>query len=78
MCITKQKKILLSQGKYQFTDEAKSPTLKTPTRLLSKLLVELEAETKKHPGTFYMKRYNTANYDGRWKRISVLFTQALQ
>lgn len=53
MCITKQKKILLSQGKYQFTDEAKSPTLKTPTRMFSKLLAQLEAETKKPKQILY-------------------------
>lgn len=52
MCITKQKKIL-SQGKYQFIDEAKSPTLKTPTRLFSKLLVQPEAETKKPKQILY-------------------------
>lgn len=53
MCITKQKKILLSQGKYLFTDEAKSPTLKTPTGLFSERLVQLEAQTKKSKQILY-------------------------
>lgn len=73
MCITNQKKILLSQGNYQFIDEARSPTLKTPTRLFSKLLVHFEAETKP-TNRFYMKRYNSANFmtaDGRESQCSL-------
>lgn len=46
ICITKQKEILLTQGKDQLTDEARSPTLKIPNWLFSKPLVQLEAEEK--------------------------------
>lgn len=55
MCITKQKKILLSQGKYQFTDEAKSHTLKA----MNQAVFQTGGAAWSR---FYMKRCNIANF----------------
>lgn len=76
MCITKQKEILLTQGKDQFTDEARSPTLKIPNWLFSKPLVQLEAEKKKQADFIWNDKILLTVLQG-WQVVRVLFIQAL-